>query len=52
MDGVFDLIHVGHLKAIRQCAELGKRVILGVTGDKDAAGYKPSHHEGDRVAII
>jgi cytidyltransferase-like protein len=54
MDGVFDLFHVGHLEAIRQCADLGKRVIIGVTGDKDAAGYKrpPIMTEGDRVASV
>ncbi|KAL7470795.1 hypothetical protein ACHAXS_011052, partial [Conticribra weissflogii] len=40
MDGVFDLFHIGHLHAIEQCAALGTRVIIGVTGDDDAAGYK------------
>ena len=54
MDGVFDLFHIGHLEAIRQCAALGNRVIIGVTGDKDAADYKrpPIMCEGDRVAIV
>ena len=54
MDGVFDLFHVGHLEAIRQCAALGDRVIIGVTGDADAAGYKrpPIISEADRTAII
>lgn len=54
MDGVFDLFHVGHLQAIRQCAALGNRVIIGVTGDKDASGYKrpPIVCQEDRVAII
>lgn len=53
MDGVFDLFHKGHLEAIRQCAELG-RVIIGVTGDEDAAGYKrsPIMCQEDRVAIV
>ena len=27
MDGVFDLFHVGHLEAVRQCAELGHNYI-------------------------
>ena len=40
MDGVFDLFHAGHLEAIQQCAALGDRVIIGVTGDSDAASYK------------
>lgn len=54
MDGVFDLFHIGHLVAINQCAKLGNRVIIGVTGDKDATGYKrlPIVPEFERVAII
>ncbi|KAL3933839.1 MAG: hypothetical protein SGBAC_010228, partial [Bacillariaceae sp.] len=54
MDGVFDLFHIGHLNAIQQCACLGTRVILGVTGDEDAAGYKrpPIVPEEERVAIV
>lgn len=54
MDGVFDLFHIGHLEAIKRCAELGNRVIIGVTGDTDAAGYKrePIVPQQERVAIV
>jgi cytidyltransferase-like protein len=54
MDGVFDLFHIGHLEAIRQCAQLGNRVIIGVTGDDDATGYKrrPVVPERERAAIV
>eukprot|EP00934_Nitzschia_sp_Nitz4_P007742 Nitzschia sp. Nitz4//scaffold226_size53432//28383//30972//NITZ4_006701-RA/size53432-augustus-gene-0.62-mRNA-1//-1//CDS//3329542751//7732//frame0 len=54
MDGVFDLFHIGHLVAIQQCISLGDRVIIGVTGDVDAAGYKrpPIVPEAERVAIV
>lgn len=54
MDGVFDLFHIGHLEAIKQCALLGNRVIIGVTGDADAVGYKrpPVISEKDRVAVV
>ncbi|KAL7570532.1 hypothetical protein ACA910_004306 [Epithemia clementina (nom. ined.)] len=54
MDGVFDMFHLGHLKAIQQCMELGDRVILGVTGDEDAAGYKrpPIVPQEERTAIV
>ena len=54
MDGVFDLFHIGHLEAIHQCAKLGNKVIIGVTGDIDAAGYKrpPIISEEQRTAII
>jgi cytidyltransferase-like protein len=54
MDGVFDLFHMGHLEAIRICAKLGNRVLIGVTGDADAAGYKrlPVVPESERTAIV
>ena len=54
MDGVFDLFHIGHLEAIRQCSKLGNKVIIGVTGDVDATGYKrpPIISEDQRTSII
>ena len=54
LDGVFDLFHIGHLKSIEQCAALGDRVIIGITGDKDAMGYKrlPIVNEHERTAIV
>ncbi|GMI04188.1 hypothetical protein TrVE_jg7041 [Triparma verrucosa] len=54
MDGVFDLFHVGHLEAIQQARRMGDRLILGVTGDDDAEGYKrrPFINEVDRCAIL
>ena len=54
MDGVFDLFHIGHLHAIQQCAAIGDRVIIGVTGDDDASGYKrrPIITESGRTAIV
>ena len=54
MDGVFDLFHVGHLAAIRQCAIRGDRVIIGLTGDADATGYKrkPIISQDERATIV
>lgn len=54
MDGVFDLFHIGHLEAIQNCAKLGDRVIIGVTGDDDATEYKrrPIVPEEERCAIV
>ncbi|KAL7500939.1 hypothetical protein ACHAWT_009697 [Skeletonema menzelii] len=54
LDGVMDLFHIGHLKSIEQCAALGDRVIIGITGDQDAMGYKrrPIINEADRTAIV
>ena len=57
LDGVFDLFHIGHLEAIQQCRSLAGargRVIIGVTGDKDAEAYKrrPVISQSDRRAIV
>jgi cytidyltransferase-like protein len=54
MDGVFDLFHIGHLRAIEQCASLGDVVVIGVTGDADAALYKrpPILSQQQRVTVI
>jgi cytidyltransferase-like protein len=54
MDGVFDLFHIGHLNAIQECAKLGDKVIIGITGQEDATGYKraPIIPEAERVAIV
>jgi cytidyltransferase-like protein len=40
--------------AIKRCAELGDKVIIGVTGDSDATGYKrqPIISQEQRVEII
>ncbi len=54
MDGIFDLFHIGHLSAIQQCAVLGDKLIIGVTGDIDASNYKrpPIINEQERVSIV
>ena len=54
MDGVFDLFHVGHLDAIKQCANLGSEVIIGVVSDKNTESYKrvPVINEVMRCEII
>jgi len=54
MDGVFDLFHIGHLEAIRNAARLGDRLVVGVTGDDDATGYKrvPIVPQSERVDVI
>lgn len=54
MDGVFDLFHIGHLNAIKQCRDLGNKVIIGVCTDEDVRSYKrePIICEKDRLEII
>lgn len=38
--GVFDLFHVGHLKALRKARALGDRLIVGIHNDADTETYK------------
>ena len=54
MDGVFDLFHAGHLESIRSAMALGSSLVVGVTGDDDAEGYKrrPVISESDRADIV
>jgi len=40
MDGVFDLFHVGHVRAIQQMKKHGNKIIIGVVADDDAERYK------------
>ena len=43
-----------YLKAIQECAKLGNRIIIGVTGDSDAGGYKrkPIVDQEERSSIV
>ena len=54
MDGVFDLFHVGHVRAIQQMREHGDTVVVGVLGDQDATAYKrkPVIDENARAEIV
>jgi cytidyltransferase-like protein len=38
--GVFDLFHVGHLRALEKAKAFGNLLIVGVSTDEDAARYK------------
>ena len=33
-NGCFDLIHVGHLKLLKECKKLGSRLIIGINSDE------------------
>lgn len=62
MDGVFDLFHYGHIRAIKQCREIGEKenndkkctVIIGLIADDDVATYKriPIFSLKERAEII
>lgn len=52
-DGVFDLLHHGHLRLLRFVASLGK-LVVGVHSDACTAGYKrlPVHQEDHRYDLV
>ena len=31
--GVFDLIHIGHLKYLKECKKMGHKLIIGINTD-------------------
>lgn len=40
-NGVFDLLHVGHLRYLRQARALGDLLVVGVNTDASVRGLKP-----------
>jgi rfaE bifunctional protein nucleotidyltransferase chain/domain len=40
-NGVFDLLHVGHLRSLRAARALGDVLVVGVNGDASAGALKP-----------
>ncbi|EAN31539.1 cytidyltransferase-like domain protein [Theileria parva strain Muguga] len=55
VDGVFDLIHWGHLNALRQSYELGGQLVIGVISDDDtqrAKGIPPIYTDQERAEIV
>lgn len=38
--GVFDLLHVGHVRILKRAAQLGDRLIVGVSTDELVCSYK------------
>lgn len=55
VDGVFDLIHWGHLNALRQSSELGGKIVVGVVSDeetKKTKGIAPIYTAKERATLI
>lgn len=40
VDGVYDLCHIGHKKAMEYALRFGNRLVVGVLSDEDCVGYK------------
>ncbi|ORM40287.1 Ethanolamine-phosphate cytidylyltransferase [Babesia sp. Xinjiang] len=55
VDGVFDLIHWGHLNALRQAYKLGGEIVVGVVSDeetKQTKGIAPIYSAQERAELI
>jgi glycerol-3-phosphate cytidylyltransferase len=55
LPGVFDLFHIGHLRAIQNAKKYGGILIVGVQSDKSVFGQKkkwPVINEQDRKRIL
>lgn len=54
--GVFDLLHIGHLRFLEAACRLGDRLIVGVECDEHVRRWKgpnrPIQTEDDRVALL
>jgi choline-phosphate cytidylyltransferase len=53
--GTFDVFHVGHLNVIERAAELGDRLVVGVSSDalnERKKGRAPVFPEEERMAIV
>jgi rfaE bifunctional protein nucleotidyltransferase chain/domain len=54
--GVFDLLHVGHLRFLEAARALGDRLVVGVESDERARRWKgpnrPIQTEDDRCALL
>lgn len=54
--GVFDLLHIGHLRFLEGARRLGDRLIVGVESDERVRGWKgpgrPIQTEDDRMALL
>ncbi len=55
-NGVFDILHAGHIHFLRQAKELGDILVVGVNSDRSARRLKgegrPINRERDRLALV
>jgi glycerol-3-phosphate cytidylyltransferase len=53
--GVFDLLHFGHLRLLQRAAQLGDRLVVGVSTDELVLSYKkqyPTVPFEERMALV
>jgi len=55
-NGVFDLLHVGHVRDLQQARELGDALVVAVNGDESVRTLKgptrPINGEADRAEVL
>jgi len=55
-NGCFDIIHSGHVKLLRECAQLGDFVIVGINSDSSVRKLKgksrPLNKLKDRIEVL
>ncbi len=55
-NGCFDILHAGHLGLLKECAQLGDLVVVGLNSDASVARLKgptrPIHSAADRAAAL
>jgi len=55
-NGVFDLLHVGHVRYLSAARELGDRLVVGINGDRSTAAHKgpgrPVVGAADRATLV
>jgi D-beta-D-heptose 7-phosphate kinase / D-beta-D-heptose 1-phosphate adenosyltransferase len=55
-NGIFDILHTGHVQILRRAKELGDVLVVGVNSDASTRRLKgparPINHERDRLALV
>ena len=54
-NGCFDVIHVGHIRYLKQARELGNALVVALNSDRSAAVIKPGRPivpEGQRAEVL